>query len=81
MAFAAPLSPLTAGVFARQRELEEALAARESDCDERGRLLARAKAAIETLHAELLRTRRDAEAYRTEVRRAGRAHRRAPRAR
>ncbi len=62
------LSPLTAGVFERQRELEEALSAKEEIVDERGRLLFRAKAAIEQLHAELQRTRREAEAYQTEAR-------------
>jgi chromosome segregation ATPase len=62
------LSPLTAGVFERQRELEEALAAKEDVLDERGRLLFKAKAAIEALHSELMRTRREADAYQSEAR-------------
>jgi hypothetical protein len=64
-------SPLSASVFERQRELEEALAAKEDVLDERGRLLFKAKAAIEALHSELMRTRREADAYQSEVRAAG----------
>jgi hypothetical protein len=61
-------SPLSASVFERQRELEEALAAKEDVLDERGRLLFKAKAAIEALHSELMRTRREADAYQSEAR-------------
>ena len=64
----APSTPLSAAVFERQRELEEALASSEAAVDERARLLSRAKAALETLHAELLRARADAAAYQAEVR-------------
>ena len=65
---ASPLTPLTAGVYARQRELEEALSAHEAVADERGRMLSRAKSALEALHAELLRTRAEAAAYQAQVR-------------
>ena len=64
----AALTPLSAGVYERQRELENALAASEGALDERGRLLHKAKGALEALHAELTRTRRDAETAQAEVR-------------
>ena len=58
-----------AAQFSQQvRELEAGLRERDDELEERDRLLARAKGALEVLSTELERTRREAEASQAQVR-------------
>ena len=66
-AWALPMST-PAAPYVQVRDLEAALREREDALEERGRLLGRAKAAVEQLHTELERQRREAEEYKAQAR-------------
>ena len=66
------VSPAWAGAtpapFLQVRDLEAALRERDDALEERTRMLSRAKAAVEQLHSELERTRREADESKGQVR-------------
>jgi hypothetical protein len=66
------VSPSWAGAtpapFLQVRDLEAALRERDDALEERTRMLSRAKAAVEQLHGELERTRREADETKGQVR-------------
>ena len=66
------VSPAWAGAtpapFLQVRDLEAALRERDDALEERTRMLSRAKAAVEQLHGELERTRREADESKGQVR-------------